>query len=144
MGMPELRERVRRRWSGSWLEDHEVDGAFYRQVLSWAAVTRTPVFGLESVPRAALYDRDALIAERVRELVGRHAEDLIVVVVGHAHLLGEGRLIERVGRRHVAIGARMSLALQRDAAQKARPAGSLLRSESGVLFFPQAVAPESG
>ncbi len=33
---------------------------------------------------------------------------LIVVVVGHAHLLGKGRLVARVGLPSLAVGARMS------------------------------------
>ena len=56
---------------------------------------------------------------------------------GQAHLLGKGRLIERVGLPHVAIGAQPSPRL----AQSAAPAtgGAYLRSSSGVLFFEEMV-----
>ena len=59
-----LRSAIRRRWPGSWLDDTELDFAFYRQLLAFAARHGSPVHGLEPAPRPPLVARDGPIAAR--------------------------------------------------------------------------------
>ena len=139
--LTDLRNQVRRRWPDSWLEDGQVDGAFYRAVLEAARANRWPVFALEPTPRLPLFQRDEVIAENIRRAHERHPNRLLVVLVGQAHLLGEGRLIDRVGLAHIAIGARPSPRLARSTISP-RMAGTFLRSISGVLFFEGMVPPQ--
>jgi hypothetical protein len=130
-----LRTRLAARVPASWLDSQEVDGAFYRYLLLAAREWHVPAFGLEPIPRLPLAERDAVIATRVRHLALAHPAALVVVVVGHAHLLGHGGLLARVSLPNVAVGARLSVALQRQLAAVRPPPGSLLRTPSGVLFF---------
>ncbi len=85
-----------------------------------------------------------MIASRVRRLALAHPETLVVVVVGHAHLLGEGGLIARVALPNVALGARLSVGLHRQLAAVPPPPGHLLRTPSGVVFFAGAADPVTG
>ncbi len=128
-------ERARDRWPGSWLTSRRLDQAFYRELLRRAKAHRWPVFALEPTPRLPLFERDQVIAGRVRTEADAHPKDLIVVIVGHTHLLGEGALIERVGLPHVAIGARLSVTLAAAGeAQVWAPTHRFARASSGVLF----------
>ena len=135
--MARLRQQMRQRWPGNWLEGGQVDNFYYRDLLGEARAQRWPVFALEPTPRLPLSARDEVIAGNILRAARRHPDRLLVVVVGQAHLLGKGRLIERVGLPHVAIGAQPSPRL----AQSAAPAtaGAFLRSSSGVLFFEEMV-----
>lgn len=135
--MTELRAQV----VDSWLDHEEVDSAFYRYLLLAARQWRVPVFALEQIPRLPLAQRDAVIAARVRRIALAHPEALVVVVVGHAHLLGQGGLVARVGLPHVALGARLSVALQRQLTARPAPRGAFVRTTSGVVFF--AAAPDA-
>ena len=59
-----------------------------------------------------------------------------MVVVGHAHLLGKGRLVDRIGLPSLAIGARMSEKLTKayvDYPRAKEPC--FLQTTSGILFF---------
>lgn len=135
-----LRAHVRTRWPQSWLDPGDVDAGFYRATLEVARRERLPVFGLEPAPRLPLAKRDAAIASRIR-LVHRHLPNhLLVVIVGHAHLLGRGNVIGRTQLPSVAVGARMSRSLERSRRSVTPPAGhpprvEFLRAESGVLFY---------
>ena len=129
---------------GSWLDSDEVDSAFYRYLLLAAREWRVPAYALEPIPRLPLSQRDAVIAARVRRIALAHPEALLVVVVGHAHLLGEGGLLARVALPNVAVGARLSVALHRQLAEVRPPPGTVLRTPSGVLFFAPEADPVTG
>ena len=132
--LDELRLGLRRRWSGSWLESRQIDGAFYGALLEQARADRWPVFALEPTPRLPLPERDRVIAANIRRANDHHPDRLLVVVVGQAHLLGEGKLMERVDLPHIAIGAEPSPQLARSPTGRRVP-DTFLRSSSGVLFF---------
>ena len=135
LGMDELRNRIGRRWPGSWLDSSQVDADFYRTLLERARERATPLFALEPAPRWDLWRRDALIATNVRVAAQRHPTSLIVVLVGQAHLLGGDRLITQIGLPWVAVGARPSVALQEQLADYPTPADArYLITESGVLL----------
>ena len=135
--MTGLRQQMRQRWPGTWLEGGQVDSYFYRDLLWEARAQGWPVFALEPTPRLPLSARDQVIAGNILRAARRHPDRLLVVMVGQAHLLGEGRLIERVGLAHVAIGAQPSPRLARSTPPAT--AGAYLRSSSGVLFFAEMV-----
>jgi Haem-binding uptake, Tiki superfamily, ChaN len=132
--MAELRAGMLRRWPGSWLDDHSVDCTFYRQLLELARSQGAPVFGLEPTPRAPLRERDAVIADTVCSAAAQHADRLVVIVVGQAHLLGDGALRARCALPSVAIAAEPTAAL-RASAPRVRPREHFLRAEPGMLFF---------
>lgn len=130
----ELRTALRARWADNWLDSGAgVDSAFYARLLQRARRTRSPVFALEPVPRLDLSQRDAVIARRIARAADLHADRLIVVVVGEAHLCGDGALIERTARPTVALAASPS---RRLAERRARHAlgGAFLVTDRGVLF----------
>jgi hypothetical protein len=131
-----------RRWPGTWLSNPEVDSDFYLAVLRRARAFGATLFALEPIPRLPLYERDRLIARNVRRAARAEPSRLIVVLVGHAHLLGYGDLIARVDLPHMAIGARMSTDLARAREGLAVPAdATFLEATSGVLFFAPRAAP---
>src|SRR5690606_36647970 len=118
--------------------DHDrIDSAHYRALLAFARARSIPVWALEPVPRLPLERRDPWIAARLRSLAHRVPDHLVVVVVGHAHLLGRGALVERVRLPAAAIGARLSVTLQNRLAERAVAPDTLLKSDAGVLFFAQ-------
>ena len=133
--MAGLREQMRDRWPGSWLEPGDVDANFYRALLADARAAQEPVAGLEATPRPPLAERDAAIAARVASLARRWPDRLIVVVVGQAHLCGPGRVVELTGLGGTILvqelGARLGRA--RSALRPARLT-TWLESDSGVLF----------
>jgi hypothetical protein len=134
--LDQLRRAVASRWPDSWLEDvSNVDAPFYRRLLARARTGAVPVFALEPVPRAPLRDRDAIIAARIRNAADQHADALVVVVLGHAHLLGDGNVVGRVGLPHVVFGARLSATLAERYAGESRPRVGFLRTDTGVVFF---------
>ena len=135
--LEELCRRTTTRWPGSWLGgDADVDGGYFRELLRLARQHRVPVFPLEPTPRLPLGRRDRVIARSIRDAARAHPRNLIVVIVGHAHLLGKGRLVARVGLPNLAVGARMSRRLTRaylDYPRAGKPC--FLEATSGVLFF---------
>ncbi len=135
--LAQLCSRIANRWPRSWLGDgSDVDSAYFRALLSLAKDRDLPVFPLEPTPRLPLAHRDSVIARSIRDAAQAHPDRLIVVVVGHAHLLGKGRLVARVGLPSLAIGARMSEELTRaylDYPRAQEPC--FLRTTSGILFF---------
>lgn len=133
--LTDLAERARNRWPDSWLTTDRVDAAFYRELLRRARANRWPAFALEPTPRLPLYERDHVIAATINAEATSHPDDLVVVIVGHTHLLGEGRLISRVGLRHCAIGPRLSVSLAAAGTKHTwRPDQRFARASSGVLF----------
>lgn len=134
MSMEELRTAVRRRWRGSWLDDRDLDPWFYRSLLTFARRTGTPVLALEPTPRRPLAERDEAMARAVRGAVERHRDRVVVVVVGQAHLLGEGALIARCGDDTFAVGGEPVPAL-REAPPPARGRGTLWRGDAGLWWF---------
>jgi len=92
----ELRNRIADRWPGSWMEEESIDARFYRDLLPIARRSGMRVHGLEPVPRLPLKQRDARIAATVRRIQREAKGALLVVIVGHAHLLGEGHLLDRL------------------------------------------------
>ncbi|MEZ5963307.1 MAG: ChaN family lipoprotein [Planctomycetota bacterium] len=127
---------TRARQTESWLESDDVDSAFYRALLTRARTRGVPVFGLEPTPRPPLYERDQGIARRVRARARAKPNTLLVVVVGETHLLGQGQLLRRVDLPHVAVAARLSVAL-RERAQELHfdPDAAFVESMSGLHFF---------
>ena len=147
LDLRQLRHRIKARWQDSWLDNPDVDQGFYRDLLRTARAHKTPVFTLEPTPRHQLATRDTMIASNIRRALQLHPDNLIVVIVGHAHLLGQGHLVGRVGAPALAIAARFSPALQQAAAKLPRISeSSFLQTERGILFFPTtpAGAPATG
>jgi hypothetical protein len=131
-----LRRRIARRWPHSWLDNPEVDAPFFRDLLGLARAHRLPTFALEPTPRLALGERDAIIAQNIRRAVRLHPDRLIIVLVGHAHLFGQGHLYGRIGVESLAIAPRLSPLLGGQlAGQPAIPDSAFLCSDRGVLFF---------
>lgn len=133
--LADLAEQARRRWPDSWLTTDRVDAAFYRELLRRARANGWPAFALEPTPRLSLYERDQVIAASIHAEATRHPDDLVVVIVGHTHLLGEGRLVSRVGLPNCAIVPRLSVSLAAAGAMHAwQPDQRFARASSGVLF----------
>lgn len=126
--------RIRARWHGSWLDDPEFDPFFYRGLLQFAKKHELQVFGLEPTPRGPVAQRDEGIAARVRELAAAHPNRPLVVVVGQAHLLGEGDLVHRAGLPWLAVGGEPPARLRSVARDRYR-AGDLWQSTSGLFWF---------
>jgi len=99
-----LREQVRTRWDGSWLDDRDLDPWFYRSLLEFAKRHRIPVFALEPTPRLELKMRDTYIAQTIQNACERYQDKLIVVLLGQTHLLGKGDVVGRSGRRGTVLG----------------------------------------
>ncbi len=97
----ELRRRVRARWPASWMELQHFDGGFYRGLLALARTSRCAVVPLEPVPRLSLKARDAAMAHSIQQAAERRPSSLVIVVVGHAHLLGQGHLLDRLQQRGI-------------------------------------------
>ena len=127
-----LRQQLRTRWGGSWLDDRELDPWFYRSLLAFARNHELPVVGLEPTPRLPLAHRDDILAASIRRALDDHPDRLVVVVVGQAHLVGQGDLIDRIGCRGIAIGGEPPPSLRCSAAG-AR--GSVRQSEAGLWWF---------
>lgn len=100
----EMERDIRKRWPESWLSDLSLDPFYYRGLLSMAKRNQWPVVGLEPTPRVPLAQRDDIIANSVRAAAAAHPERLVVVIVGQAHLLGQGDLVRRTGLPAVALG----------------------------------------
>ncbi len=133
--MAEFSRRLKHRWNDSWLTLQDMDTMFYRDVIRLARRRDLSVFALEPTPRQPLDRRDQLIADRVREIASLHPGNLVVVIVGHAHLLGQGDLVHRVALPHIAVGARLSVTLQQIYDGMPRSKSEFLRTDAGVLFF---------
>ena len=67
LSIEDLRKVMRKRWSGSWLDDTELDPFFYRSLLAFAKKHQIPVTPLEPTPRGTLADRDEAMAKVVQE-----------------------------------------------------------------------------
>jgi hypothetical protein len=134
-----LRLVMRRRWAGSWLDDESLDAPHYRAMLRFARERRVPVHALEPTPRLRFADRDGHIAATVRRLAAAHPDHRLVVVLGQAHLLGDGDVVGRTGLGGLVVGGLPPAALC--AAAPAPPrAGMLLCSDGGVWWFGELLA----
>ncbi len=134
-----LRRRIAIRWPLSWLERDGVDRAFFLNLLRRTRRHELDAFPLEPTPRLGLDHRDGVIATNIRRALRLYPDRLILVIVGHAHILGDGHLLGRVGAPSMTIAARCSPVLTRAIAQHP-PVGKneFLRTDRGVLFFPPA------
>ena len=132
LSMELLRQQLRTRWNGSWLDDRELDPWFYRSLLAFARKHQLPVSALEPTPRLPLAQRDEVLAASIRRTLDANPDRLVVVVVGQAHLVGQGHLIERIGDRSLAIGGEPPPSL-RDASAGER--GSVQQSRAGLWWF---------
>jgi uncharacterized iron-regulated protein len=133
--MESLRQQMRARWNGSWLDDRELDPWHYRSLLAFAKNHQLPVVALEPTPRLRLSHRDEVLETNIRRALDEHEDRLVVVVVGQAHLVGQGDLIERIDRsgcRSIAIGGEPPPSL-RGSAPGAR--GSVQQSQAGLWWF---------
>lgn len=138
--MQTLRRRMCARWSGSWLEDPELDPFYFRALLSFARAHGVPVFALEPTPRLPLAERDEVMARAVAAARRAHPSRLLVVVVGQAHLLGPCGVVQRSGVGGVVIGGAPTDALQRVRRPQAPPS-SAWRSNRNVYWFGQMFQP---
>lgn len=129
-----LRERIRRRWPGSWLDDPELDSAHYRALLAFALRHRVPVHAIEPTPRLPLMERDRHIAARVRTIAERYPDRLVVVLLGQAHLLGLGDVVANTGLPALAVGGEATPALLA-APRPAAADRALWRSDGGLWWF---------
>ena len=129
-----LREDMRRRWDGSWLDDRNLDPWFYRSLLEFAKRHRIPVFALEPTPRLPLATRDGFMTQTLQQAGERYSDRLIVVIVGQTHLLGQGDLVRRVGLKSTVIGGLPTNVLLSKAPQAAAR-GACWRADSGLLWF---------
>jgi hypothetical protein len=91
-----LRAHLHERWPESWMEREQLDGAFYRDLHRIAALGGWGFAGFEPIPRLPLPQRDARIAAEIEQRLRASPDSLVIVVVGHAHLLGPARLVERL------------------------------------------------
>ena len=131
-----LRTRVLVRWPDSWLDNATVDAGFFRSLLRLARERGLSAFPLEPAPRLGLHERDSVIAKQIRRALVLHRGELLIVVVGHAHLLGSGHLVGRVGAPSLVIGARFSEVLEREF--RNHPVigeTEFLRTDRDVLFL---------
>lgn len=91
-----LRKKISKRWPESWMDLDEFDGGFYRSLVQLARQRSIAVRALEPTPRKPLLKRDKIMAAVVKRLAREHPDSLLIVLVGHAHLLGRGHLAERL------------------------------------------------
>jgi uncharacterized iron-regulated protein len=129
----ELRTRMRKRWPGSWLDDTDLDPFFYRSLLAFGKQHQIPVAPLEPTPRGPLATRDEAMAKVVQAHAAAHPDRLVVVVVGQAHLLGQGDLVHRTNLPWLAIGGEPPVGLR--SAPFERKRYDLLQSDSGLFWF---------
>lgn len=129
-----LRDGMRVRWDGSWLDDRNLDPWFYRSLLEFAKRHRIPVFALEPTPRLPLVTRDTYMAQTLQKASERYADRLMVVIVGQSHLLGQGDLVRRVGLKSTVIGGLPTPTLLAEA-PPAVARGACWRADSGLLWF---------
>ena len=87
-----LRRTLHERWPASWMEDPRLDRGFYQDLFRIAALGGWGLAGLEPIPRLPLEERDARITAAIQGIANEAPDALVVVVLGHAHLLGEGRV----------------------------------------------------
>lgn len=132
MRFDELRLRLRRRWADSWLDDASLDAAHYRELCLLAKRRGWTLTGLEPTPRPPLAVRDERIAARVAALAAAEPDALLVVVVGQAHLVGDGDCIARTELPSLAFGGEPPKALAQAAA--AAP-GAVRRCAAGLWWF---------
>lgn len=125
-------DTVRARWPGSWLDDPDLDPWYYRSLCDVARSRRWGLSALEPTPRLPLAQRDERIAARIREIAALHPNALLVVVIGQAHLVGEGDLIARTGLPCVALGGEPP---DRLAASAAAANKRMLRSRGELWWF---------
>lgn len=129
-----LRDGMRARWEGSWLDDRSLDPWFYRSLLETAKRHGIPVFALEPTPRLPLRSRDTFMAQTLQQASERHPDRLLVVVVGQTHLLGQGDLVHRVPLPSTIVGGVPTRPLM-DLAPRPLPRGQCWRADSGLLWF---------
>ena len=139
INMRALREQMRSRWSGSWLDDHALDPWFFRSLLMFARQHQLPVFALEPTPRLPLAARDPYIAETVRDACDLRPDRLTVIVIGQTHLKGDGDVVARTGRDSLIIGGAPTDRLRQSPRQPA-PRGTLWRADSDVFWFTEMFA----
>lgn len=131
---------VQQRWPGSWLDDPEFDPFFYRGLLAFAKKYNLPVVPLEPTPRAPLTQRDEAMANVVNQVAAANPTRPIVVIVGQAHLLGQGDLVHRTGLPWLALGGDPAPAL-RTLSRADRRRGDLWQSDSGLFWFAELCVP---
>ena len=129
-----LREAMRGRWAGSWLDDPDLDPAHYGALLEFARRHGVPVLALEPTPRLSMEQRDETMAAAIRAAADAHAGRLLVVHVGQAHLAGRGDLVARTGLPGVVLGGEPPEPL-RTSAPARRDRGSLWQSSGGMWWF---------
>jgi hypothetical protein len=128
----ELRLRLRRRWADSWLDDDSLDAAHYRELCLLAKRRGWSLTGLEPTPRPPLAVRDERIAARVAAIAAAEPDALLVVVIGHAHLVGDGDCIARTELPSLAFGGEPPKAL---ATAAAAVPGAVRRGAAGLWWF---------
>ena len=129
-----LCKRIRTRWTGSWLDDRDLDPWFYRSLLEFAKRHRIAVFALEPTPRLPLPIRDSYIAQTVKKACELHNDKLVVIIVGQTHLVGDGDITRRSGQPGTMIGGLPPHHLLELAPRK-QTRGDLWQDDSKMLWF---------
>ncbi len=132
IGMEQLVATCRARWQDSWLAGGDVDAAHYRELLRLAKSLGIPASGIEPTPRLPLAQRDPRIAAQVRAEALADNRALVVVIVGQSHVLGAGRLADRIGLPCTIVGASPTPIMRID---DARLRQDLVRTERSVWLF---------
>ena len=132
IGMEQLVAACRTRWQGSWIAGGDVDAAHYRELLRIAKSLGIRASGIEPTPRLPLSQRDPRIAAQVRAEALADEGALLVVVVGQSHVLGTGRLADRIGLPCTILGARPTSSMRIDATRLRQ---DFVRTERFVWLF---------
>jgi hypothetical protein len=77
------------------------------------------------------------MANNVRALTAANPGAIAVVIVGHAHLLGEDHLVEKSRLPSTVVGAAPNRSLERVLRERSNPPASarFLRTDAGVLLL---------
>lgn len=98
LSLVKLRKKIKQRWPQSWMDLDEFDSAFYIDLVLLARRESFSIRALEPTPRHPLLKRDRVMAATIARLFREQPDSLLVVLVGHTHLLGRGHLTERLER----------------------------------------------
>jgi len=136
-----LARRSRARSPRCWLTSSSLDSRGFAAILAQARERGWLVYPVEDVDQLPLRQRDAMIASRARAILERHRGHFPVVFYGQAHLLGRGRLRERLALDAVTVLPRPPRSLLDDTAIRD---GGLQRIREGVFYLGPGADPSLG
>ncbi len=97
LSIHEFADAVFQRWKSSWLQLQEFDPPFYWNLLRLMNRRRIHLRPMEPIPRLPLGRRDQCMARTLIAFRKKRPNALIIVLVGHTHLLGKGHLADLLG-----------------------------------------------